>query len=148
MKWLFLSIVLLLATRAPAAVSADPAAKKTKGANFQAASHRAGRAVHRRPSILRLRRRTGIASYYWRPQRLASGGQFDPNAMTAAHKTLPFGTRVRVRHLANGRSVNVRINDRGPYIADRIIDLSKGAAAKIGMIEQGTARVTITVLER
>jgi rare lipoprotein A len=91
---------------------------------------------------------TGIASYYWQPQALASGGRFDPNAMTAAHKTLPFGTRVRVKHLSNGRSVDVRINDRGPYVAGRIIDLSKAAAGKIGMTGQGVARVSMTVLGR
>jgi rare lipoprotein A len=91
---------------------------------------------------------TGIASYYWQPQALASGGRFDPNAMTAAHKTLPFGTRVRVMHLGNGRSVDVRINDRGPYVAGRIIDLSKAAAGKIGMTGQGIARVSMTVLGR
>jgi rare lipoprotein A len=68
--------------------------------------------------------------------------------MTAAHKTLPFGTRVRVTHLGNGRSVDVRINDRGPYVAGRVIDLSKAAAGAIGMSEQGTARIKLTVLGR
>ena len=90
----------------------------------------------------------GIASFYWQPQPLASGGRFDPNAMTAAHRTLPFGTRVRVTHLANGRSVDVKINDRGPYIAGRIIDLSKGAAGVIGMHAQGIAQVRVTILGR
>jgi rare lipoprotein A (peptidoglycan hydrolase) len=90
----------------------------------------------------------GVASYYWQPQALASGGRFNPNAMTAAHKTLPFGTRVRIRHLGNGRSVDVHINDRGPYVAGRIIDLSKAAAGKIGMTGQGVARVSMTVLGR
>jgi len=90
----------------------------------------------------------GIASYYWQPQALASGGRFNPDAMTAAHKTLPFGTRVRIRHLGNGRSVDVHINDRGPYVAGRIIDLSKAAAGKIGMTGQGVARVSMTVLGR
>ena len=68
--------------------------------------------------------------------------------MTAAHKTLPFGTRVRVTHLGNGRSVEVKINDRGPFIAGRIIDLSKGAAGVIGMTAQGIARVAVEVLGR
>lgn len=91
---------------------------------------------------------TGVASFYWQPQRVASGGWFNPNAMTAAHKTLPFGTRVRVTHLGNGRSVVVTINDRGPYIAGRIIDLSKAAAGVIGMQGQGVARIRMTVLGR
>lgn len=90
----------------------------------------------------------GVASFYWQPQRVAAGGWFNPNAMTAAHRTLPFGTRVRVTHASNGRSVDVRINDRGPYIAGRIIDLSKAAAGVIGMQGQGIARVRVTVLGR
>ena len=91
---------------------------------------------------------TGIASFYWQPQRVASGGWFNPNAMTAAHKTLPFGTRVRVTHLGNGRTVEVKINDRGPYIAGRIIDLSKAAAGVIGMTGQGIARIKMEILGR
>ena len=90
----------------------------------------------------------GMASYYWQPQALASGGRFDPNALTAAHKTLPFGTRVRVTHLGNGRSVEVKINDRGPYVAGRIIDLSKAAAGVIGMTAQGVARVVVEILSK
>jgi rare lipoprotein A len=90
----------------------------------------------------------GIASYYWQPQRVASGGWFNPNGMTAAHKTLPFGTRVRVTHLGNGRTVEVKINDRGPYVAGRIIDLSKAAASVLGMTAQGVARVAVEVLGR
>ena len=91
---------------------------------------------------------TGVASFYWQPQALASGGRFNPNALTAAHKTLPFGTRVRVTHLGNGNSVDVVINDRGPYVGGRIIDLSKRAAQDIGMTGQGVARIRMTVLGR
>ncbi len=91
---------------------------------------------------------TGIASYYWQPQPVASGGRFNPNAMTAAHKTLPFGTKVRVTHLGNGQSVDVVINDRGPYIQGRIIDLSKAAAGKINMQGQGIAQVRVDVMGR
>jgi rare lipoprotein A (peptidoglycan hydrolase) len=89
---------------------------------------------------------SGIASYYWQPQPVASGGRFNPDALTAAHKTLPFGTRVRVTHGSNGRSVEVVINDRGPYIAGRIIDLSRRAAQVIGMTDQGIARVNVAIL--
>jgi rare lipoprotein A (peptidoglycan hydrolase) len=91
---------------------------------------------------------SGIASYYWQPQPVASGGRFNPNALTAAHKTLPFGTRVRVTRQDNGRSVDVVINDRGPYIAGRIIDLSRRAAQDIGMTGQGLARVNVQVIGR
>ena len=89
---------------------------------------------------------TGIASYYWQPQKVASGGWFNPNAMTAAHKTLPFGTKVRVTHSRTGKSVVVSINDRGPFIKGRIIDLSRAAAGVIGMRASGIAPVKITVL--
>jgi rare lipoprotein A len=90
----------------------------------------------------------GMASFYWEGQRTATGAWFNPDGMTAAHRTLPFGTKVRVTHLGSGRSVVVRINDRGPYIAGRIIDLSRGAAGVLGMQRQGVARVRVTVLGR
>ena len=90
----------------------------------------------------------GIASYYWQPQRVASGGWFNPNAMTAAHKTLPFGTKVRVTNKRNGRTVDVTINDRGPYIAGRIIDLSSAAAGVIGMKSAGVTPVSVEVVGR
>lgn len=91
---------------------------------------------------------SGVASFYHEPQALASGGRFNPNALTAAHRTLPFGTRVRVTHAANGRSVDVVINDRGPYAGGRIIDLSKRAASEINMINSGVAKVRVAVLGR
>lgn len=89
---------------------------------------------------------SGKASYYWQPQALASGGRFNPNAMTAAHKTLPFGTKVRVTNRNNGKSVVVTINDRGPYVAGRVIDLSRAAAQAISMTGAGVASVSVTVL--
>lgn len=94
---------------------------------------------------------TGIASYYgggFHGRPTASGVRFNANGLTAAHRTLPFGTRVRVTHLGNGRSVDVVINDRGPFIGGRIIDLSRGAAGVIGMHGQGIARVRVSVLGR
>ncbi len=88
---------------------------------------------------------TGIASMYWQPQKTGCPpyGQFDPNAMTAAHKTLPCGSKVRVTSLSSGRQVIVRINDRGPYIKGRIIDLSKASFAKIAPPNQGLVRVSV-----
>lgn len=91
---------------------------------------------------------SGLASYYWQPQRVASGGWFNPNAMTAAHKTLPFGTKVRVTNNRNGRSVVVTINDRGPYIKGRVIDLSSAAAGVIGMKGAGVVPVSLSILGR
>ncbi len=77
----------------------------------------------------------------------ASGERFNQNALTAAHRHLPFGTLVMVRNLDNGRSVVVRINDRGPYVGDRLIDLSAGAASVLGMMSSGVARVEIEIIE-
>lgn len=88
----------------------------------------------------------GKASWYgpgFDGRRTASGERFDMNALTAAHRTLPFGTRVRVRNLHNGQEVVVRINDRGPYARDRIIDLSKAAAAALGLLQAGEAPVLL-----
>ena len=79
-------------------------------------------------------------------RKTASGERFDMNAMTMAHKTLPFGTRVKVTNLANKKSVVVRVNDRGPSSPDRIGDLSTGAARKIGMTKAGVAEVRLEVV--
>ena len=88
----------------------------------------------------------GVTSYYWRRQRLASGGWFDPNAMTAAHRSLPFGTIVRCTLTDSGRSVIVMINDRGPFVKNRILDISRAAARKIGLTTRGIANCRIEVL--
>lgn len=88
----------------------------------------------------------GIASWYGGRHHggpTASGERYDQNAMTAAHRRLPLGTVVRVTNLANGRSVTLRINDRGPYIGGRIIDVSRAAAAELGFIGRGLARVRV-----
>ena len=93
---------------------------------------------------------TGIASWYGAPyhnRRGSNGEIYDMHAMTAAHRTLPLGTIARVTDLKTGSSAIVRITDRGPFIEGRIIDLSQAAAAKIGMIQRGTAEVRLDVLE-
>jgi len=89
---------------------------------------------------------SGYASWYGEPQMTASGERFDRNALTAAHRTLPFGTRVRVTNHRNGRSVVVRINDRGPYGRGRIIDVSEAAARRLGMIDAGVVPVRLEVV--
>jgi len=89
---------------------------------------------------------SGKASYYadkFEGRKTASGETFHQNAMTGAHRTLPFGTKVKVINLANGRSVKVKINDRGPFAQGRIIDLSQKAARKLGIVETGVAPVDI-----
>ena len=86
---------------------------------------------------------TGQASFYSNGARTASGAKFNPGGLTAAHRSLPFGTRLRVTNLANQRSVYVTVNDRGPFTGGRIIDLSAGAADVIGMRNAGVAQVRI-----
>ena len=88
----------------------------------------------------------GKASWYSMGSRTASGEKMNANALAAAHRSLPFGTRVRVDNLKNGRSVVVRINDRGPFVRGRVIDVTRGAAEKLGMIHSGTAKVRVTVV--
>ena len=90
---------------------------------------------------------TGKASFYadkFKGRKTASGDIFRQNKKTAAHKTLPFGTKVKVTNLTNGNTVKVRVNDRGPFVAGRIIDLSKKAARKLNMINAGVTSVKIS----
>ncbi|MFN0126350.1 MAG: septal ring lytic transglycosylase RlpA family protein [Verrucomicrobiales bacterium] len=91
---------------------------------------------------------TGIASWYggrWHGRKTANGERYDQNSMTAAHKRLPFNTRVRVTNLRTGQSAIVRINNRGPYIRGRVIDVSRAAAQKIGIQRGGVGRVKLEV---
>ncbi|MGE5253323.1 MAG: septal ring lytic transglycosylase RlpA family protein [Planctomycetaceae bacterium] len=91
-------------------------------------------------------RETGIASWYgedFHGKKTANGERYDMYAMTAAHRTLPFNTRVRVTNLENGNKTEARINDRGPFVAGRIIDLSRSGAKELGMLGAGTARVVV-----
>lgn len=93
---------------------------------------------------------TGAASWYGQAhhgKKTASGEAFDMYALTAAHRSLPLGTRIRVTNVANGRAIDVRINDRGPAIPGRIIDLSYGAARALGAVGDGVFRVRIAILE-
>jgi len=91
---------------------------------------------------------SGMASWYSHGTRTASGARFNPNGMTAAHRTLPFGTRVVVSNRRTGRSVQVTINDRGPFIRGRVIDVSRGAARVLGMTSSGVAPVTVVAMRR
>ena len=91
----------------------------------------------------------GEASYYGHElagNRTASGERFNPNGLTAAHRSLPLGTRLRVTNVANGRSVIVRVNDRGPFVRSRLIDVSLGAAREIQMVRSGKAQVRLEIV--
>jgi rare lipoprotein A len=88
-----------------------------------------------------------LASFYAHGRRTASGEKFDASDLTAAHRTLPFGTRVRVTNVATGQSVTVRVNDRGPYVRGRAIDVSSSAAQMLGITRQGVAKVKLDVVQ-
>lgn len=89
----------------------------------------------------------GVASFYTEGTRTASGEKFNTHELTAAHPTLPFGTRLRVTNVASGRSVTVRVNDRGPYVPGRVVDVSYSAADALGMVGKGIAKVKLDVVE-
>lgn len=89
----------------------------------------------------------GVASFYWQGSKTASGEKFDPKELTAAHPTLPFGTRLRVTNQHTGRSVTVRVNDRGPYVPGRVVDVSYSAAEALGMVNRGVAPVKLDVVQ-
>jgi len=89
----------------------------------------------------------GLASFYAEGTKTASGEKFDPHDLTAAHPTLPFGTRLRVTNVATGRTVIVRVNDRGPFIPGRVVDVSYSAAATLGIIGRGIAKVKLDVVQ-
>jgi rare lipoprotein A len=88
----------------------------------------------------------GLASFYSEGHETASGERFDPHELTAAHRTLPFGTRLQVTNVATGKSVTVRVNDRGPFVKGRVVDVSYSAAQALGMVHAGVADVKVDVL--
>jgi rare lipoprotein A len=100
----------------------------------------------RQPEIAIRETSYGLASYYSQGARTANGERFNARELTAAHRTLKFGTRVRVTNVATGKSVIVRINDRGPFIRGRVIDLSRSAAESLGMVGRGVAKVKVDVM--
>src|SRR6266853_5461325 len=89
----------------------------------------------------------GLASFYTEGTQTANGEKFDTNELTAAHRTLPFGTQLRVTSVATGRSVTVRVNDRGPYVPGRVVDLSYSAAEELGMVVRGVTKVKLDVVQ-
>ncbi len=89
----------------------------------------------------------GLASFYTEGTQTASGERFDTNELTAAHPTLPFGTQLRVTNVATGRSVTVRVNDRGPFVPGRVVDVSHSAAETLGMVDGGIAKVKLDVVQ-
>ena len=88
-----------------------------------------------------------MASFYTEGTQTANGEKFDTNELTAAHPTLPFGTRLQVTNVATGKSVTVRVNDRGPYVHGRVVDVSYAAANALGMVDGGIAKVKLDVVQ-
>jgi peptidoglycan lytic transglycosylase len=150
------SVALAACTQSPAVTnkseflgtSRQASLKGNRNATFEA---------HRRVSVMTKRVRLpptdkhvasyGLASFYEEGSKTASGEKFNPNELTAAHPTLPFGTLLRVTNVSNGRSVVVRINDRGPFVPGRVVDVSHSAAETLGMTERGTAKVKLDVVQ-
>ena len=131
--------------------TAYPEPKAEKAGGFQLASRTESPAPSRSLVVRSRHSEDGLASYYTNGVdgglRTANGEAFDGRALTAAHPTLPFGTRVRVTSLASGRSVTVRINDRGPFVPGRVIDVSQAAAEELGMVGRGVTKVKLDVVQ-
>jgi rare lipoprotein A len=119
----------------------------TAFASFAFIAAAASGAAHAQGSEARSQGWTGKASFYSHGARTASGARFRPRGLTAAHRSLPFGTKLRVTNLANQRSVTVTVNDRGPFIRSRILDLSAGAADALGFRHKGVTTIRMVRLD-
>jgi peptidoglycan lytic transglycosylase len=129
---------------APAAASRQAAPEPVRKASFVRSRQVA--AVASKPAAGTQDASYGIASYYT-DSKTASGEKFDGKELTAAHRTLPFGTYLRVTNVKTGRSVTVRVNDRGPFVPGRVVDVSPSAAEKLGMVGSGLAKVKVDVVQ-
>ncbi|WP_276563960.1 septal ring lytic transglycosylase RlpA family protein [Carbonactinospora thermoautotrophica] len=127
--------------------SAKPTRVKAWSAKRTSVKTRSAKRTGYGPTKLRANGRTCKASYYHYGQVTANGESFNPNGMTAAHKTMPFGSKVLVTNVSNGNSVIVRVNDRGPFVAGRCLDLARGAFAQIAPLSAGVVTVKYQVLK-
>ncbi len=144
LRWLSVAALLFLLQACAARPHSPPASSPGHPKPY-----RVGGSWYRPIPTARGFEQTGTASWYGRKfhgRKTSSGETYNMYALTAAHKTLPLGTYVRVHHLGSGRSVDVRINDRGPFVRDRIIDLSYAAAKRLGIVGPGTGRVRVVAL--
>jgi rare lipoprotein A len=150
-----LAVVLAAAELAACAQSTVMSRRpESSGVSRQAAHYRSAPVEHTgslgttsRTDTVALTSANGVASFYSQGGRTASGESFNAGELTAAHPTLPFGTRLRVTNVATGRSVVVRVNDRGPYVHGRSVDVSYSAAQALGMVDQGVAKVKLDVIQ-
>lgn len=146
--YLLIASLLLLVSCAPPHIKPQEHEKKHPGPATQRPYVIAGKKYYPVPSAQGYQE-TGIASWYGKKfhgRKTSNGEIYDMHAETAAHKTLPMGTMLLVKNLENGRNTVVRINDRGPFVKGRIIDLSYTSAQEIGLVQNGTAKITITAL--
>jgi rare lipoprotein A len=135
----------LRATR-QASFERDPAAPPVTRRHVASVRRHTPFAAHRQAADTKVASQ-GVASFYTEGTQTASGEKFDTHDLTAAHPTLPFGTKLRVTNVATGRSVTVRVNDRGPYVPGRIVDVSYSAAESLGMVGRGVANVKLDVVQ-
>ena len=136
------------AQQPPVMTSSHPAVQE--GARKAVARHRMPAASERQTASAATRKggaHDGLASFYSYDPHTASGEKFNKNELTAAHRTLPFGTRLRVTDVDTGRSVTVRVNDRGPFVRGRVVDVSASAAESLGITGKGVAKVKVDVVE-
>jgi peptidoglycan lytic transglycosylase len=133
-------------TEKPASLAADRAASPEPARKSSSVRNTRVASVASKPAADPQEASHGLASYY-SDSRTASGEKFDGKELTAAHRTLPFGTRVRVTNVKTGRSVTVRINDRGPFVPGRVVDVSHAAAKELGMVSSGLAKVKVDVVQ-
>jgi rare lipoprotein A len=141
------SLAVVLTAAALAACAQAPMATNQSSWSSQRVA-----SVHKRHSPLAskdasLDASSGVASFYSSGSRTASGEAFNPNELTAAHRTPPFGTKLRVTNVATGQSVTVRVNDRGPFVPGRVVDVSSSAAESLGMTGKGVAKVKLDVVQ-
>ena len=136
----------VVVTDKPGSIAADRQASPEPTRKSSFVRNRQVAAVSSKPAAGTQDASHGIASFY-NGTKTASGEKFDAKELTAAHRTLPFGTRLRITHAATGRSVTVRVNDRGPFVPGRVVDVSPLAAEQLGMVKSGVAKVKVDVVQ-
>jgi rare lipoprotein A len=140
-------VAVLLIGAGLAACAQQPVATYQPLSSRQAALHKRHSPLASKEASLDASSSSGVASFYSSGVRTANGEQFNPNEFTAAHRTLPFGTKLRVTNVATGQSVTVRVNDRGPFVPGRVVDVSSSAAESLGMTGKGVAKVKLDVVQ-
>jgi rare lipoprotein A len=135
------------ASLAPGRQASPEPVRKASVANRAVAAKKHAPLAAQKPAAETKEGSHGLASFYSQGSRTANGENFNPGELTAAHRTLPFGTQLRVTNVATGQSVTVRVNDRGPFVPGRVVDVSHSAAETLGIVGQGVAKVKLDVVQ-